>query len=155
MRDRVPLLETTDLENEAEIKKLVNECQASSVSPFCIKHLRALKRFLDSMSAMKRDQPLPVYGPLEPILPSPSLKFPLEQRKEKQDGEYLEEDDEEGEEEEVEISPVDIMDARVKTEEEEEEGLCLIIYYLLFNYSIDSLALFFVLLILVIGKKYR
>ena len=40
MKDRVPRLDEIDLEDEAELKDLMHDCQNNGVSPFCVKHLR-------------------------------------------------------------------------------------------------------------------
>jgi len=113
VRDRVPLLETTDLEDDAALKLLMNECQNNGVSPFCVKHLRGLKRFLDSMSAIKRGFQLPVYGPLEPILPLHNLPLSACQVNPLALDHYPQEEEE--------IAPVDVLEARVKTEEDDDE----------------------------------
>jgi len=38
----------------------MHECQSRGVSPSCIKHLRLLKQFLNSLSAVKRGAPTPI-----------------------------------------------------------------------------------------------
>ena len=40
VKDRVPRLDEIDLEDEAELKDLMHDCQNNGVSPFCVKHLR-------------------------------------------------------------------------------------------------------------------
>jgi len=65
VRDRVPNLDMADLEDEDNLKEVMRECQDNGVSPFCVKHLRLLKRFLDSLAMIKKGFPLPLYAPLD------------------------------------------------------------------------------------------
>ncbi|XP_023328222.1 solute carrier organic anion transporter family member 4A1 isoform X2 [Eurytemora carolleeae] len=76
VKDRVPRLDEIDLEDEAELKDLMHDCQNNGVSPFCVKHLRGLKRFLESLAAIKRGLPIPQYGPLDPTIMPPNLQMP-------------------------------------------------------------------------------
>ena len=54
VKDRIPGIETADLEDEVMVVQLGEECQARGVSPSCIKHLRLLKRFLISLNAVRK-----------------------------------------------------------------------------------------------------
>jgi len=54
VKDRLPGIEEADLNEEETVRQLMHECQSRGVSPSCIKHLRLLKQFLLSLSAVKR-----------------------------------------------------------------------------------------------------
>ena len=61
VKDRIPDIETVDLDDEEVVKKLGAECQTRGVSPSCIKHLRLLKQFLISLAAVRKGLPPPVF----------------------------------------------------------------------------------------------
>lgn len=74
VKDRLPGIEEADLNDEETVRQLMHECQSRGVSPSCIKHLRLLKQFLMSLSAVKRGAaplgaglyPLPTTAKMEP-----------------------------------------------------------------------------------------
>ena len=54
VKDRIPGIESADLDDEDVVRTLGQECQSRGVSPSCIKHLRLLKQFLVSLAAVRR-----------------------------------------------------------------------------------------------------
>ena len=54
VKDRIPGIESADLDDEEVVRTLGQECQSRGVSPSCIKHLRLLKQFLVSLAAVRR-----------------------------------------------------------------------------------------------------
>ena len=54
VKDRIPGIESADLDDEEVVRNLGQECQSRGVSPSCIKHLRLLKQFLVSLAAVRR-----------------------------------------------------------------------------------------------------
>ena len=54
VKDRIPGIEGADLDDEEVVRTLGQECQSRGVSPSCIKHLRLLKQFLVSLTAVRR-----------------------------------------------------------------------------------------------------
>jgi len=54
VKDRIPGIETADLDDEDVVRQLGQECQTRGVSPSCIKHLRLLKQFLLSLAAVRK-----------------------------------------------------------------------------------------------------
>ena len=54
VKDRIPGIESADLDDEEVVRTLGQECQSRGVSPSCIKHLRLLKQFLVSLTAVRR-----------------------------------------------------------------------------------------------------
>jgi len=51
--ERVPFLERANLENEADMMILIEQCERNGISSFNVRHIRMLKRFLDSLSCLK------------------------------------------------------------------------------------------------------
>ena len=54
VKDRIPGIETADLDDEEVVRQLGQDCQSRGVSPSCIKHLRLLKQFLVSLAAVRK-----------------------------------------------------------------------------------------------------
>jgi len=87
VKDRVPGIEDADMNDENVVRQLMSECQARGVSPACIKHLRLLKQFLQSLAAVRRGVSPPSYpdpdmsykaiysDQMESIVSTPSLKL--------------------------------------------------------------------------------
>ena len=47
VKERIPNIDELDMEDDAVVRQLISECQARSISPSSIKHLRFLLRFLN------------------------------------------------------------------------------------------------------------
>ena len=75
VKDRIPGIETADLDDEDVVRQLSQECQTRGVSPSCIKHLRLLKQFLISLAAVRKGVPPPTFKPeaLSSLAPGLSL----------------------------------------------------------------------------------
>lgn len=61
VKDRIPGIETADLDDEDVVRQLGQDCQTRGVSPSCIKHLRLLKQFLVSLAAVRKGLSPPTF----------------------------------------------------------------------------------------------
>ena len=77
VKDRIPGIETADLDDEDVVRQLSQECQTRGVSPSCIKHLRLLKQFLISLAAVRKGLTPPAFKP-ETVSLAPGLSLDTE-----------------------------------------------------------------------------
>ena len=96
VKDRIPGIETADLDDEDVVRQLSQECQTRGgepepppslanvilssppVSPSCIKHLRLLKQFLISLAAVRKGVAPPTFKPEAVVSLAPGLSLDTE-----------------------------------------------------------------------------